>query len=139
MRRGSSLADAVKDVKISSSDKKELLGEERAKTKEDELTEEEKAKLDELIATKASENWQEKLIGGLNAVKEIITEDGAEPVFVSAGKVYKLSGEDDVETFETCRGPALLVEVRPRRATRKAVPRSQRLLRLPHARGAYLQ
>ena len=100
VRRGSSLADAVKDVKLSSSDKKELLGEERAKTKEDELTEEETAKLEELIATKASENWQEKLIGGLNAVKEIITEDGAEPVFVSAGKVYKLSGEDAVETIE---------------------------------------
>ena len=100
VRRGSSLADAVKSVKLSSSDKKELLGEERAKVKEDELTDEEKAKLDNLIAEKASENWQEKLVGGLNAVKEIITEEGAEPVFVSAGKAYKLSGEDAVETFE---------------------------------------
>lgn len=100
VRRGSSLADAVADVKLSSTDKKELLGEERAKVKEDELNEGEIAKLAELTAAKARENWQEKLIGGLNAVKEIVTEDGAEPVFVSAGKVYKLSGEDSVETFE---------------------------------------
>lgn len=100
VRRGSSLTDAVMDVKLSSSDKKELLGEERAKVKDDELTEEEKAKLDELIATKARENWQEKLVGGLNAVKEIISEEGAEPVFVSAGKVYRLTGEDTVESFE---------------------------------------
>lgn len=100
VRRGSSLADAVLDVKLSSSDKKEVLGEDRAKVKDEELTEEEKAKLDELIATKARENWQEKLVGGLNAIKEIVSEEGAEPVFVSAGKVYRLSGEDAVETFE---------------------------------------
>ena len=68
VRRGSSLADAVKDVKLSSTDKKELLGEERAKVKDDELTEEEKAKLDALIAEKARENWQEKLVGALTAV-----------------------------------------------------------------------
>jgi hypothetical protein len=100
VRRGSNLAAAVKDVKLSSSDKTEVLGEERAKVKDDELTEEEKAKLDDLIATRARENWQEKLVGGLTAVKELITVDGAEPVFVSAGKVYKLSGEGAVDTFE---------------------------------------
>ena len=100
VRRGSSLADAINTVKLSSADKKEALGEERAKAKEEELTEEEKAKLDELIATRARENWQEKLVGGLNAVKEIVSDQDAVPVFVSAGKVYKLSGEDAVETIE---------------------------------------
>ncbi len=99
VRRGSSLAEAVKDVKLSSDDKKTALGEERAKVKEDELTEEEKAKLNELITSRAGENWQKMLVAGLKDVKQIITEQDADPVFVSAGKVYKLSGEDSLETF----------------------------------------
>jgi hypothetical protein len=90
----------VQDVKLSSTDKKELLGEERAKVKEEELTEEEKAKLAELIADQSSRELAGEAGRRADAVKEIVTEDGAEPVFVSAGKVYKLSGEDAVETFE---------------------------------------
>ena len=100
VRRGSNLGEAVKDVKLSSDDKKAALGEERAKVKEEELTDEERARLDELIAARTRESWQEKLIAGLKDVKQIIAEEGAEPVFVSAGKVYRLSGEDSVETFQ---------------------------------------
>ncbi|NLS91317.1 MAG: hypothetical protein GXX96_03920 [Planctomycetaceae bacterium] len=100
VKRGSNLSETIMDVKLNASDKQEALGEERAKVKEEELTEEEKAKLEELTATRARENWQQTLVGGLTAVKELITAEGAEPVFVSAGKVYKLSGEKSVESFE---------------------------------------
>lgn len=100
VKRGSNLAETIMDVKLSAGDKQAALGEERAKVKEEELSEEEKAKLEELTATRARENWQQTLVGGLTAVKELITEEGAEPVFVSAGKVYKLSGEKSVESFE---------------------------------------
>ncbi|MHB8897573.1 MAG: cytochrome c3 family protein, partial [Thermoguttaceae bacterium] len=100
VRRGSSLAAAIRDVKLSSDDKKAALGEDRSKVKDEELTAEEKAKLDELIATRGAENWKQMLAAGLKDVKQILTDQGAEPVFVSAGKAYRLSGEDSVETFE---------------------------------------
>jgi len=94
VQRGSNLAEAIKGLtQLRADDKKEALGEERAKVKDEELTDEEKAKLEEL-------NWQAKLVGALTAVQKLITEEGAEPVFVSAGKVYKLAGEEAVETIE---------------------------------------
>ncbi len=100
VRRGSSLAEAINDVKLSSDDKKKVLGDERAKAKEEDLTQEEKAALDALVATRARENWQKMLLAGLKDVRPIVTQPGAEPVFVSAGKVYKLRGEDSVDSIQ---------------------------------------
>lgn len=100
VRRGSGFRESMLDVRLGSADKKEILGEERYKLKEEELTDEEKAKLDEVIQTRGRENWREKLVGALEDLEEIVTEEGAEPVFVSAGKVYQLDGEDSVRTFE---------------------------------------
>ena len=100
VRRGSGFLKSMLDVRLGSADKKEILGEERYKLKEEELTDEEKAKLAEVIRARGRENWQEKLVGALVDLKEIVTEEGAEPVFVSAGKVYQLDGEEAVQTFE---------------------------------------
>ncbi len=100
VRRGSGFYDTMMEVRLSSSDKKEILGEERAGAKDEELTEAEKTKLAAEVDERGRKNWQEKLVAALKDLKEIVTEPGGEPVFVSAGKVYRLSGEDTVETLE---------------------------------------
>jgi hypothetical protein len=100
VRSSSDFRSTMLDVKLSSADKKEILGEERSKLKEEELTDEEKAKLAGAIEARGRQQWQEKLVAALTELKGIITEEGAEPVFVSAGKVYRLGAEGAVETFE---------------------------------------
>lgn len=100
VRRGSSLAEVVEDVRLSPDERRELLGEERAAVDEQELTEEEKNKLDEALAERVRENWNEMLTEALTALEEIVTQQGAQPVYVSAGKVYRLADEQTVESLE---------------------------------------
>jgi len=97
--RDESFAEEVMDADLSSSDKKELLGEDRYRVKEDELTEDEKAKLADAMAERGRKNWQEKLAGALNDLKEIV-EDGAVPAYVSGGKSYRLAQDGTAEEFD---------------------------------------
>jgi hypothetical protein len=99
VRRGSTFREAVTDVRLSSEDKAEVLGEDRARTPESELTDEEKAKLEALTESKGMEAFREKLATALEELKEIITEQGAEPVFISGGRAYRLNQEGAVEEF----------------------------------------
>jgi len=99
VRRGS-FAEGVMDAELSSSDKKEILEEDRYKVEEDELTEAEKTKLADVMAKRGRENWQEKLVGALNDLKGII-EDGADPVYVSGGKAYRLAEDGSVQEFDS--------------------------------------
>ena len=92
-------AEEVMDADLSSSEKKELLGEDRYKVDEDELTEDEKAKLADAMAETGRKNWQEKLVGALNDLKEGV-EEGAVPVYVSGGKAYRLAADGTAEEFE---------------------------------------
>lgn len=98
VRRGS-FAEQVMDADLSSSDKKELLGEDRYKLEEDELTEDEKAKLADAMAERGRKNWQEKLAGALTDLKGII-EEGAAPVYISGGKAYRLGSDGTAEEFD---------------------------------------
>ncbi len=86
----------VTDVRLSSSDKKEVLGDDRARTPLEELTEEEKEKLDVRQREVALKTFEEKLVKALTVLKEDVDVAG-DPVFVSNGQVYKLSGEDKLE------------------------------------------
>jgi len=99
VRRGATFTETVLKVKLSSEDKVEALGEERAKTPDDELTEEEKAKLADLERTKGLQQWQEKLADALKALKETIDE-AAQPVYVSGGRAYRLTDDGKAEAFE---------------------------------------
>jgi hypothetical protein len=119
VRRGETLTETVSEVRLSSEDKAEALGEDRAKVSEDELTEQEKAKLAELERTKALAAWQEKLAAALEALKDIITQDGAAPVYVSGGKAYRLTEDGSAKPFQhDAAGPyawKLAHDVRPAR------------------------
>ncbi len=100
VRRGDSFIESMMDVKLSSEDKAGVLGEDRAKVKEDEWTEEETAQMAELERTKGMEAYQEKLAAALADLKEIVTDEGAEPVYVSGGKAYRLAADGTAEAFE---------------------------------------
>ncbi|NLY03133.1 MAG: hypothetical protein GXY83_44360 [Rhodopirellula sp.] len=99
VRRGSGFRETMMEAKLSADDKKAILGE-RTGVKDEELTAEEKAKLEQAIAERGRESWRQKLVAALGDLKKLVTAADAEPVLVSAGKVYRLSGEDDVESFE---------------------------------------
>ncbi len=100
VRRGDTFTKMMSEVKLSSDDKTQTLGEERAKVDESEWTDEEKAKTAELEKTKAMETFREKLAAALEALKEIITDEGAEPVYVSGGKAFRLAGDGSIEQFD---------------------------------------
>jgi hypothetical protein len=100
VRGSDAFAEAVTDVRLSSEDKAAVLGEDRAKVREDEWTEDEKAKMAELEKTKGWEAYQEKLAEALGDLKEIITDEGAEPVYVSGGKAFRLGEDGLIEAFE---------------------------------------
>ena len=72
--------------RLSSTDLKEVLGEDRAKTKEDEWTEEESAKVTEAQTKKGRELFEEKVDAALAAIEEQRGADDA--VYVSSGYVY---------------------------------------------------
>jgi hypothetical protein len=78
--------------KLSSTDLKSLLGEDRAKTKEDEWTEEESAKVAKAITTKGREQFDEKVAGALEAIEKELKVEQA--VYVSSGFVYARTKEE---------------------------------------------
>ena len=90
-------AEEVVKVRLTKEDKTAALGAERADVSDAELTEAEKAKLDELTSQKKVEGFQEKLAGALKSLAKV-PADGT-PVYVSGGKAYRLNAEEKVETF----------------------------------------
>lgn len=100
VRRGSTFTEAVSEVKMTAEDKAKVLGEERAKVAEDELTDEEKAKLETLRAAMATESFRKKLAEALGDLKKILKEEGSQPVYVAGGRAYRLNDQGAAETFE---------------------------------------
>lgn len=90
LRVRKNLREELMDPRISPTDKAKLLGEERAKVKDEELTDEEKAKLDALKLDLASKDWDEKLVKALGALAKDAGE-GEKPVYVAAGRKFELS------------------------------------------------
>ncbi len=99
VRRNATFTETLGKVTLKSADKVSLLGEDRAKVPINELAPDEKAKLDELKATKAVEGFREKLSAALKELKKLIKTEGAEPVYVAGGRVYRLGADDKVEVF----------------------------------------
>ena len=100
VRRGSTFAAAMSEVKLTADDKVKALGEERARTPESELNEQEKAKLEAYSRSKAGEAFLTKLAEALKQLQTAVKQPGATAVYVSAGKLYQLSGEGVVTASE---------------------------------------
>ena len=100
VRRGQTLMDTLRDVRLSKDERLAVLGEQRIGVPEAELTDEEKAKLDERISQKTKEEFQDKLTKALGELKGILKEPEAEPVYVAGGKAYRLSGDGQLEVFQ---------------------------------------
>ena len=90
LRVRKNLREELMDPRISTSDKAKLLGEDRSRVKEEELTAEEQAKLDALKFEKATEDWDEKLVKALNKLAGDAGE-GEKAVYIAAGKKHELS------------------------------------------------
>lgn len=113
VRRNSTFTETMGRVRLSTQQKMEVLGEERGMVPAFELTDQEKAKLEEFKQSRAAEAFREKLGEALEALKSAIETEGAEPVYVAGGQAYRLgnpegtekkSEEDEtvaVEVFET--------------------------------------
>ncbi len=121
VRKGQTLKEVLLDVKLSKDEKQELLGEQRAGVADAELTEEEKAKLEERIKSKALEQFQEKLAKALGELKKIIPQPEAQPVYVAGGNAYRLNEAGKPQPFlhEAAQPYAwkLAHDVRPARAS----------------------
>ncbi|MFO7905713.1 MAG: hypothetical protein ACQESR_22500 [Planctomycetota bacterium] len=113
VRRGSTFTETMGNVRLSTKQKIEVLGEERGMVPAFELTDEEKEMLEEYKKSTAAESFREKLGEALAELQSIIETEDAEPVYVAGGQGYRLStdqapqnkAEDDeavtVEVFET--------------------------------------
>ena len=100
VRRGATFTGTVSRARLTSDERANVLGKERARRSESELTEQEKDELAELERAKALEAWPEKLATALVALKEVVPEEGAEPVYVSGGKAYRLAQDGSAEQFD---------------------------------------
>jgi hypothetical protein len=100
VRRGSSLEESVMDVRLKTEEKVGILGEDRVKVPEEEWTEKEKTDMADLKKKKGMEAFREKLAGALADLKKIITEEGAEPVYISGGRAYRLGEDGSVVEFD---------------------------------------
>jgi hypothetical protein len=99
IRRGQTLKDALNDVSLNKDEKKEVLGE-RAEVAAAELTEQEQAKLAERTQRKVVEEFRAKLAKALTEVKKIIKQNGAQPVYVEGGRVWREGTDDKPVEFE---------------------------------------
>jgi hypothetical protein len=98
VRRGNTFTSTMLDVKLSKEDKVKALGEQRAEVDEEQLSEEEKGKLEAALADKAVAEFKEKLAEALGQLQEAIDDQGSKAVYVCGGKAYSLNGEA-VEQF----------------------------------------
>ncbi|NOX53257.1 MAG: hypothetical protein GXP27_02230, partial [Planctomycetes bacterium] len=85
-------------VRLSTEEKASVLGEDRAKVPEMKLTEQEKAKLQELVQKKRAEGFPEKLAAALKDLGK--KHPDTTPVYVAGGKVYRLGADGKLEQFE---------------------------------------
>lgn len=99
LRVRKSFVDELLRPKMSSSDLKKILGEDRAKVDEEERTEEENAKVSDAQSKEGRALFEEKVAAGLAAIEKELEVDQA--VYVSGGIVYAAGEEEDtLKTIE---------------------------------------
>jgi hypothetical protein len=97
VRRTSTFIETISSVRPSNEEKEETLGPERSKVPESEWTENEQREMAELIKKKSIDEFQEKLAEALEALQKAIDQEGAQAVFVSTGRAYRLTEEGKLE------------------------------------------
>lgn len=100
VRRSTTFTETMADVKLTSEDKTAILGEMRAEVPETEWTDQERAEVAKVKTDRASAMFREKLVASLTELKKVLPKEGATPVYVSGGRVYKLGDKDPIETFD---------------------------------------
>ena len=99
LRVRKSFGDEILKPKVSSTKLKELLGEDRARVKEEERTPEEQEKVDQLQAEEGRAAFNEKVSLALKALEEELKVE--QVAYVSAGLVYVRGEEEDtLKTIE---------------------------------------
>ena len=91
--------EELREVTLSLTQRKELLGEDRARVKEDERTTEEKAKVSAAESAARQQQINERLLGALTAIEE--RYPGKQAVYVTAGTVWARYGPDKVKVLTT--------------------------------------
>lgn len=109
--------EEMTSVRLTRSQKAELLGEERAKLPDDELNDDERQKIDKLAQSEGVKAFHEKIQAGLAKLSESL--DGADVVYVAGDNLYELNDESQLEIVEN-PGPEpyawpLAHDVRPAR------------------------
>ncbi len=99
VKRNSTFTETVGKATLTAEDKVAALGETRAKVPVAELTIEEKAKLNDVEKTRAVASFREKLAEALKELQKIVKTEGAQGVYVSGGRAYRLGAGDQVEDF----------------------------------------
>lgn len=89
--------EELSEVKLPISKRKELLGDERYRVKEDERTEEEKEKIAKAEEEERKVQVAERIAGSLAALEEEFPETQA--VFVTGGEGFVLKGEEEIESI----------------------------------------
>lgn len=90
--------EEISKVRVSRTQKVEVLGEERAAVADAELTEEEVNKLAELEQKLGYEQFVEKIVKSLEKLQE--ADADSTPVYVSGGKGFRLDKDGALESFE---------------------------------------
>lgn len=97
--------DEVMNPKLSSSDLKKVLGEERGRTKSDEWTEEEKQKVESAQQAEGQKAFDEKVAAALEAIeKELRIKQAA---YVTSGVVYVRGEEDKLKKLDASDSKAV--------------------------------
>lgn len=91
--------EELREVALSLTQRKELLGEDRARVKEDERTSEEKAKVNAAESAARQQQINERLLGALTAIEA--QYPGKQAVYVTAGTVWARYGPDKVKVLTT--------------------------------------
>lgn len=97
VRRGSNFTEGLGEVKLSLPVRKELLGDERARAKPEEWTEEEKKKVEEAETAARIEQVGERMAESLAAIEKEYADTQA--VFVSGGMGFVRDGEASIKTL----------------------------------------
>lgn len=90
--------EELAEVKLSLGDRKELLGEDRARTKEEDYTDEERAAVDKAIADERVRQVGERMAEALAALEEAYP--GSQAVYVTGGTGFVRKGEAEIEEID---------------------------------------
>jgi hypothetical protein len=98
LRVSTDFAEQIAPVRLSSSQKAQVLGDQRAETLTSELTESERSRLEDFVKAEKLRLFRDKIASGLSRLKE--SRGVAEPAFVAGEKIYRLDAEGKLNVVD---------------------------------------